>query len=350
MINKLGIAAAIIAMLSGATEYAKPSTILKNAAGHNVYIYELPQQEKESDIEQLMVEELKDLPTLNVEQLLVDDIAGNLLEKVNSGFSKLCGARPWDTIGIPVNYLDVRLTERIALTIRGVAMLSAMNYLDGTDLEKVYQQWGFTAEQAKKLKDRYQKLFAPLCQQMRLAVTKISNPPTQQQAEQLLTLSNKFEQCFTDHFFIIFNTTRKALAAEHNALLQEIGCYNDGQLLEAEYKKICEAFKKSAPWLTDTSADETLSSYARHCDVLSDDEKKAIELCKQKNPDEVPTTEDLNLMKIVSETLPLIAIRAIHSIIHSQKAVALFILDPSIQEQIVNLLRETGYNEVTAQG
>jgi len=84
--------------------------------------------------------------------------------------------------------------------------------------------------------------------------------------------------------------------------------------------------------------------------VLSDDEKKAIELCKQKNPDEVPTTEDLNLMKIVSETLPLIAIRAIHSIIHSQKAVALFILDPSIQEQIVNLLRETGYNEVTAQG
>ena len=106
------------------------------------------------------------------------------------------------------------------------------------------------------------------------------NPPSQQDAEQLESLAIKFEQCFIDHLFIIFGLTRKALAAEHNALLQEIASYKDGQILEAEYNRICGLFKQSAPWLTDTSAEETFSNYARHCDFLSDDEKKEFEELK----------------------------------------------------------------------
>ncbi len=347
MIKKLEILLTIVTLMYGVLGNAKPATILKNSKGHEVFIYELPAEANEKSVEEL-INELKDLPTLGVGQLMVDDISTAYLAKVNSGFAKLCGQQAWDEIGIQVNYLDVRVTERVALTIHSIAMLNAMDYLTGSsDLEHIYQQWGFTAEQAKKLKERYQALFSPLCQQIRQTVTKVSNPPSQREAEQLATLGKKFEQCFVDHFFIIFGVTRKALAAEHTTLLQEIASYKDGQLLEVEYKKIIESFKKSAPWLSDMSAEETLSAYARRCDILSADEKKALELFKQKNPAEAPAIEDINLMKIVSAGWSLVAIRAVHAIVNSDKAAALFILEPGIQDSIEELLDKAGYAEVT---
>lgn len=346
VINKLRIIAAILLLSYGVVGYGKPTITLKNGAGTKVYFYEIPQDADDNAAEQFL-KELKDLPKQGVEQLLLDEVSPDLLAKLNSGLASLCAKQAGNEFGVAINYLDVRATENIAPLIRKVGSANALGYIAGTlDLETVYQQLGFTQEQAKKLSEQYQKKLAPWCQQIRQLIANISKTSNQQDADQLESLCNKFEQCFNDHLFIIFGLTRKALTAEHNRVLKEIASYKDGQILEAEYKRISEQFKRSAPWLTDTSAEETLANYARHCDFLSDDEKKEFEELKRQNPTVPLAIEDINFIKIIAEGCPLIAIRGVHAIVNSQKPVALFILESSVQELIISLLKKAGYAEV----
>lgn len=344
MVNKLKIFAGAT-FFCGALMQATPSVVLKNATGCQVFMYELPQQAGDDAIDRLLTE-LKNLPAQGVGQLLVDDISSELLAKRSSALPKLCGTQAWDEIGVPVSYLDLRVVERIALLLSSIGVVNVMDYLDDpNNLDQIYQQWGID----EKLKDNYQAQFAPLCTQIRQMMGSVANPPSQREAEQLLALYKKFEQCFVNHLYIIFKATRKALTVEHNALLQEIASYKDGEPLAAEYKKISETFKKTAPWLTDTGAEETLFNYVRRSDLLTDDEKKVVESLTKKNPAQAPAIEDINFMKIMSIGMPLIAIRAVHSIVNSKKSIALFIIDPVVRDIIKNLLSKAGYTDAGQQ-
>ena len=98
--------------------------------------------------------------------------------------------------------------------------------------------------------------------------------------------------------------------------------------------------------LTQT-AEETFSTYLRRCVLLSDDEKQALELFRQKDPSQAPALDDINLLKIVSDCSPLIAIRGVHAIVNCQKPVALFILDADTDKiLLLRYFKKAGYAEV----
>lgn len=313
-----------------------PLTVWRAGNDREVMVYVAPQQEDEI---QEMLGEIKQLQGYKI---IVDGVKPeSLAPYIGTGMA----VSFWDSL--PVEYLDVRAAEQVSLLIYGIGSSNAMDYLMGSiELAPMYQQvWGLSESKATQLAARYQKLFAPArqqCQQLLAKLSDASKKPSDREIDAVEVYLKRFHACFLDHLFVNFNVSRKALVAEHVALMREIEKYTDVKELQDVYQQWLLEFKMKALWLQDAAADEPLSSYARRVDLLSDEEKKNLELIKKEAAHMI---EDyINLVLLGQLASPLIAIRAMH-IVENNKNVALIIADSAVYTELVELLIQRGYAE-----